>query len=112
MSKTKHAPLPWRVGSNGTDYCVFAGDEFVAHCDNSDNGDGTETDRATAAFIVRAANSHDALVAELRIALLFVEDELQHRRASGLPDDDEYLKVPSDILERIDAALKLAESGQ
>ena len=65
MSKIKHTPTPWRLGRNGTDYCVFFGDEkFVADCEASD----TDEDRANAAFIVRAVNSHQALVDALKDA--------------------------------------------
>ena len=76
MSKATHTKTPWRIGRNGADYCVFAGDEkFIADCDRSDDMDGSPEDIANAAFIVRAVNSHAALVATLENILEFMEDK-------------------------------------
>ncbi len=101
MSKATHTKTPWRIGRNGADYCVFAGDEkFIADCDRSDDMDGSPEDIANAAFIVRAANSHDALVEALKKTVSVVTGDIMSK--SGLID----------ALESARAALALAEADE
>jgi hypothetical protein len=68
MSKAASTPRPWTLGKNDVGY-IYASDCVVARC-----GDFTDKElvpfnagrwKADAAFIVRAVNSHDALVAAL-----------------------------------------------
>ena len=98
---TKHTPLPWRVGRNSTDYCVFHGDEkFVADCDTSDDMEGTDEDIANAAIIVRAVNSHAALVDAVKTLSLVLKAACSDSRGAV-----------ADALEKADAALSLASEG-
>ena len=67
MSKTKHTPLPWKTTKPGhgqkTKYlCVQIGP--------NENYSTLELEPEDAKFIVRAVNSHDALVAALEEARL------------------------------------------
>lgn len=104
--KVKHIKTPWRLGRNGTDYCIFEGDEnLIADCDTSDDLDGTLSDRANAAFIVRSVNSHYALVKMLKDLRLAIEMNAIVN-ANCEPDN---LGV---VIEQIDEALKLAEADQ
>ena len=101
----KHTPTPWRIGRNGTDYCVFAGEDgLVADCDTSDDACGNKTDIANAAFIVRACNSHQALVdalKDLRGRFLLVCENAGHSSKHALA-----------AMAQADTALKLAEPDQ
>ena len=84
---------------------------MIASCD-SEGEFGFENDAANAAFIVRAANSHDALVEALKeaewavasYAKLTAQTEEQRACANNPRDGS--------ILYKIRAALKLAEVGQ
>ncbi len=90
QNEVKHTPTPWAR----TAYGVFAETRKVADC-QPDDGRGTyrieseEEAVADADFIVRAVNSHDALITALRDMLalgLDVEEakvtmkEIVHRR--------------------------------
>lgn len=57
--QTKHTPTPWKTNTAVATYIQAADGCHIAKTD-----DGYETDlrEANAAFIVRACNSHDALV--------------------------------------------------
>lgn len=57
-----HSPTPWTSGSSA----IFAGKKCigVTDCDSST----PNVERANAAFIVRAVNAHDDLVAALKAA--------------------------------------------
>ncbi len=72
MSETKHTPGPWDVQNKGTLGCRSARHEVVAgiNRDGSKNlptivrmPDLSEASYANAAFIVRACNAHDDLLA-------------------------------------------------
>ena len=121
----KHSPPPWRVGRNLADYCVFSGENFIADCDTSSDGEGTETDRANAAFIVRAANSHHALVEALQWvkAATFTLESYERDYGGELPSNFEIgriddsrnsasFRIQVGHIRKLAAALKLAESGQ
>lgn len=61
----EHSKTPWRLGKNGGDDTVFAGNRVVAMCDTDVNA--PHVDKANAAFIVRAVNCHAELVAALEL---------------------------------------------
>lgn len=64
MTNTKHTALPWRIGVRQPDSCKFIYDAKggeVANCDMLTNF--ADDNLANAAFIVRACNAHDELVA-------------------------------------------------
>ena len=79
---------------------------MIASCD-SEGEFGFENDAANAAFIVRAANSHDALVEALKVARIYVFQQV--RDDGGIDACDISYRID---LENIDVALKLAEVGQ
>lgn len=70
MEATTHTPTPWAVGDNVKQaiYSVEDG-ECIAFAHNADlpelGGISVQVAKANAAFIVRAVNSHEALVAAL-----------------------------------------------
>lgn len=94
---TKHTPTPWQVteGSQSA-HCCFGnsiiGSDCSPVCETITSFSGQdELEKANAAFIVRAVNSHDTLV-----------DALKNARIA--------LSGPkSPLLERIDAALAQAK---
>lgn len=69
----KHTPTPWKYGHVGTD-ALWIGPDYnrtpVAHVDH-DMEYARDNSRANAAFIVRAANSHDKFVEALRDVVTF-----------------------------------------
>lgn len=68
----ENSKLPWRLGRNGGDDTVFSGNDVVAMCDTDTN---SKRDKANAAFIVRACNSFEALVAALEYCRPFVNGD-------------------------------------
>ena len=71
---TDHTKTPWRyIGDDDGDFVVLAGEEHVANVGHPFQEISTnpktlvafDLDQADAAFIIRTANSHDALVAAL-----------------------------------------------
>lgn len=76
---SEHTPTPWHLGRNGGVYAdtqfsrVFADGSGTARvCLSCDFPDRPGEDDANEAFIVRAVNHHDALVAALRAALDYI----------------------------------------
>ena len=71
----KHTTTPWHVSSDPTE--IAKGANWLAQCScNAFNGrtdDRSERDKANAAFIVKAVNSHYALVEAVQA--LLVENE-------------------------------------
>jgi hypothetical protein len=59
----KHSPLPWKVDGDGVRAMVRADDATIVALRHRLPGDVNE---ANSAFIVRAVNAHDELVAALR----------------------------------------------
>ena len=85
-----HSPLPWTCENrHGYDYEIWSGENEIVSV-----GAGTDAE-ADAAFIVRACNAHDSLVAACEALLNFFGDlhaELvvdDFYRTSGNPDDEE-----------------------
>lgn len=68
----KHTPTPW--GVQGDTY-VTINSLIIAHC-KQDGHTTLEEAQANAAFIVRAVNSHDALVRAVEIGLRYAPKEL------------------------------------
>jgi hypothetical protein len=121
MSNTKHTKTPWHYGPmhGWGDHCITrrpAGDYdpsgvigdaplaiVVEKAGHWENGYPVE---ANAAFIVRAVNSHEQLVAALKDAR-----ELLALNGIDFRDEADYGNGrASDIIERIDSALADAEA--
>ena len=66
-------PTPWFVYSQNSNMIVNAAATKVIADASSEEGDYAEA-KANAAFIVRACNAHDQLVAALRAVLLEIGD--------------------------------------
>lgn len=92
-----HTPTPWRV-HEGPDLEVYHDDGDVCPVIATIDRDNTSEEQALAdsRLIVRAVNSHEALVAALKQAkrLLFIAS----------PEDEK-------IVAQVEAALKLAEES-
>jgi hypothetical protein len=59
----EHTKTPWRLGRNCGEDTVFSGNRVVAMCDTDVNA--PQVDKANAAFIIRACNSHGDLMLAL-----------------------------------------------
>lgn len=77
--KSQHTPTPWRVGGLDDDLWIYGrGRNATAICDliPRDADSLTLEDKANAEFIVRAVNTHDALIVAAKKAILwFAENE-------------------------------------
>lgn len=114
MSKTAHTPTPWAVEDPfGPEQYSIVQDglaaydwQFIAHVPVGNLVDG-EFPRmqaeANAAFIVRAVNSHDALVSALEEA----REELRYLMHSSMSDE----QIAEELAD-IDAALSLAAASE
>lgn len=73
MTTQQHTPTPWRAGINGA-LIMARTNTIQVGCTGSLNPNFRAKDpNADAAFIVRACNAHDALVAALEYALQIIE---------------------------------------
>ena len=72
-----HTPIPWKLDAKPTDYpqAVASSDGTVVAI--------TGNDRANAAFIVRAVNSHADLLAALESIVGIIADAVDQRIRSG-----------------------------
>jgi len=66
MSNSKHSPTPWRLSTQDVCVAFDRTDEIVF--DTYGGEHPKEVEQANAAFIIRAVNSHDQLVALLKAA--------------------------------------------
>jgi hypothetical protein len=97
---TEHTPTPWIVDESDQDF-----DQIISRTEEglevlvADVYGDIETSKANAAFIVRACNSHDALVAVgTRIAKYF----------DGTSGSDFPACLPIAVIDELRAAIKLA----
>ena len=67
--KTEHTPTPWAANEWATGWTVSAPDSHYSVCHLAGCNNAAEN----AAFIVRAVNTHDELVARLEQALQYIE---------------------------------------
>ncbi len=107
--KQPHTPTPWYDYDNGLIYgpplpdfdeAIFVAD-VITDARRQIFGECTPTERANAAFIVRACNAHHELVAILKLAL----EALNTARRFRVNGTDSYA-----IASRIDAVLKRVEA--
>ena len=66
MSETKHTPLPWKQSQMDPRHVDTLGGRMCIDC--SQSGASRYVDAANAAFIARACNVHDDLLAALKDA--------------------------------------------
>jgi len=98
----QHTPTPWRVvRAKGyrIDDVVGAKDQLIASFD----GEPFEREQANAAFIVRAANAHDALIAALQSLHDNIAEYARINNLAGFDNQD---------MQQARAALKLAGAPQ
>jgi len=100
--RSQHTPTPWKVAESvkgKTCYAIVSRDGWIADL-NECHGDRL----ANASFIVRAVNSHEALVDALIMALPYVETALEDRGYKpGVVDQ---------MVKKIREAIALAEGEQ
>jgi hypothetical protein len=77
MSNTKHTPLPWLLHSEYSTVVMTPGRAIIADTLGIDFD--ADTDRANAAFIVRACNSHEQMVAALREIENHLDGRMTHQ---------------------------------
>lgn len=88
-----HTPTPWRVGKTSPLFVWGADDSKVAETVPEENyGKARSHAAANAAFIVRACNSHDALIAALQLVVKHAD----------------FSQCPLDVEAAVDAALAQA----
>jgi hypothetical protein len=113
MTTNKATPGPWHIAEYGIDnpsYTVIMGGKAIAKiCSPRANGDGSNIPKqdeaqANAAFIVKAANNHEQLVAALEDLLTKVE---YHSSFFATPTP-----VPMDCVQVANAKKALAKCGK
>lgn len=65
----KHSPIPWHIGLKPGPYVYGSSGEEIADCRGivlEDEDIGTPENKANAAFIVKAVNCHEELLATLK----------------------------------------------
>lgn len=97
MTDTKHTPTPWGISGN----LLVSGDRHVQNNRVGATFNYRGNAKANAAFIVRAVNAHEALVAALAEVMEWIAN--WH---PDFTDDPEW----SDTRQKVDAALSLARS--
>lgn len=110
-SKPAATPLPWKTGrwkSGETDSSIFGGGCFIATIATSAADPGEN--EANAALIVRAVNSHAALVQALQELLAQDETMMAHLERHGMPTGDFHQRTR--IQQKAREALKLAGQGE
>ncbi|MBA8886128.1 hypothetical protein FHW12_000319 [Dokdonella fugitiva] len=65
----QHTPTPWHTGEGKAERIIYADDGFAVADAAVFHGRHVESPANNAAFIVRACNAHDELVAALRRAV-------------------------------------------
>jgi hypothetical protein len=104
-----HTPTPWKtgtkyptrvIGGNSDTSMIVAGTALPV-----DEGSPNETEIANAAFIVRACNSHEALVRELRNLVDFINQYgIRDANGKSLMEDLGYLQEAEAALAAAEAA--------
>lgn len=111
MTQVQHTPTPWSVEQPNEQtpnlWIVAAGNPGIAKIETCDYDDGkghriTGEDQANAAFIVKAANSHQALVNALQT--------IKHSMQQALKPENDRKREIELSLAIAAAALALAES--
>ena len=100
MTESKHTPIPWKVNTfaGRPNSEVFSNDTLICDCRATNVEMTSEEIEANAEFIVRAVNSHQALLDALKC--LYRDEKL---------DDGDPALDQSRI--KAAAAIKLAEEG-
>ena len=103
-----HTPTPWsfrdNIGLDGQHYYHSIHDQDGNYIVST----WASPHEANAAFIVRAANSHDALLAACRAAQPLM---ILAHAAGAKAGDAEWVKHFGDTLDAMSAAIALAEGG-
>lgn len=94
-----HTPTPWK-GASGTSLdSIMAGNDRIALCDVT-SLKGTSA-QANAAFIIRAVNSHETLLKNLKLAVLRLEEFCEQQKKNRI-----------DLTSDLDKAIAQVEGGQ
>ncbi len=102
MTKNQHTPTPWSVSKAASNVIIGAtATVLVATCRSEDPNYRAKSDGANAAFIVRACNAHDSLVAAVGRIASIIEDDAGEREVLTITEQD--------ILHVAKEALRLAQ---
>jgi hypothetical protein len=105
------SPTPWRISPHAQDSLIFSANnasEVVCDCGRPDNT--PKADAANAALIVRAVNSHDALVAlAARLRTLIDNGLLRDPDWESLDLESKHRSPQQSIYDDARAALALAK---
>lgn len=105
MSETEHSPTPWVLGFDYHRTLIRTGDASTGRrvATTFITGDASaKVNVANAAFIVRAVNSHDALVEALEAALAWID---------AVPTDAQLPSMPGFDRDDVDDLLARAKAG-
>lgn len=92
----RHTPTPWKVRQDDQQLLITGDYEtIIARLDIWKN-EGKKQMEANAAFVVRAVNSHEALIESIQGLLAIIKDDLP--------------QLGNDLLEAEDAIIKKAEN--
>lgn len=100
----QHTPTPWHVGDGKAARIIYGQDGYAIADATVYHGRHGGAEEANAAFIVRAVNAHDDLVAALRKARNAISEEVL---AAG-DEDHPTIARHARIIDEIDAALAKA----
>lgn len=105
-----HAPLPWvfREQGDANEFCLLTaeGKWVIAFLQNGELM--VERQREIAAFIVRACNAHDDLLAALKTVTELLEGFRENPIDADLDEDEEPIIAPA--IDQARAALAKAET--
>lgn len=106
MNTQAHSALPWRADYVMDGHHKITGQPFVSGEVQTTHVQGIAFQiqhKADAAYIVRACNAHETLIAALRAA----HEALLYVKGADEPGD-----MPDPLIEQIEGALRLAQGEQ
>ena len=100
MTETSFTPGRWFA--MGCDVKPLADKPYICWTGTPEREVGEA--KANANLISAAPEMYEALMG----AMVFLEEDLEQRKASGLADDSPYIRVPTILLNLMDATLRKA----
>lgn len=102
---TNHTPLPWRIVPIGGERYIESDAGFVCDMQRNDRPDAASCHMADedSAFIVRACNSHEALINALELVVKLIDEDVIRVRES---ERNQLIEC----LEKANVAIALAKS--
>lgn len=110
MSEAKHTPTPWRLAKSAVIEIRGVSQTPVVSWSGFDDSNRTTAEhKANAAFIVRACNAHDDMVAALRRAEQFIVNAIEAN--VGPKDVRDHALTHHVALVEVRAAIAMAATG-